>query len=529
MATLVDTQVFEAQLVLSEDKDNGRLVARGPFGRADIPTANGRIYRTKLWERELGKLSEKVKNRRCLGMLDHPKDGKTALSGGSHLITGAVLESDGTIMGAAEILPTPAGKILETLIRSGVKVGISSRGVGTTTPKGNGKQEVNDDYNLMTWDFVADPANATSYPEFHAEDVQLEQPQMEEIMTTEKMTEETLRELYPDLVEGIMEDAIGAAIQELSTEDENEAAHEAALSQMQDRLMGMVREERSGIEEEVRSDLMSDPSLGGPRLVVENLVEMLRPYMLDEDVDAVVSNYEEALVEAQEDIETLAGDNAEKDVIIDQLLQVSEDLGRRYYMAETLMLIEDAQVAGRIVSLVGNPGNYDDNDDFKGALRAAIASVRDDASYHEDAGDEIDALEEENAALKQALSESVGIGEMLSVRAYAEKRIANHPLSPAIRGLMEEHSPTSQEDVEAMVEAVEKNYEPSDEYGAVAASLGGGLSHLTEGDEDVSTVLDEDLGGEDSSMFLGMSRRELQQRAGIIGEDDNGNGNNFPY
>jgi len=522
MNTLVDTQIFEAKLELTEGK-NGRVVARGPFAMADVPTANGRVYPRKLWEREIGKLEEKVKDRRCVGMLDHPSDGKTSLRGASHLITGLSFDGD-TVVGEAEILPTPDGQILKALIESGVKVGVSSRGTGTTKPLGNGKQEVNDDYGLMTWDFVADPAAANSYPTFHTEQEHQLAPQMEDDMAKE-MTEAKLRELYPDLVETIVQGEMENAVRSL----EDEEAQQARMEQMiQDRLIKMISDERMGLEEQVRSDLMSDPSVGGARMVVENLVEMLRPYMLDEDAEAVVGNYEQALEEANEALVKALDDNETKDVIIDQLMTVSEDLGRRYFMMETLMMLEDAAISGRIISLVGNPSNYDTNDEFKEAFKGAIAAVRDDALAHETNDEEITKMEAENQHLKQALAESIEVGKALAVRAYAEKRLANHPLAPTVRRIMEEHSPTSQDEFEVMVEAVERNYEPSDEYGMVSSGLGGGLSHLTEGDEDMDDVLSEDFGGNGEGMFLGLNRREIQKKAGILSEDEDDNGK-LPY
>ncbi len=126
-----------------------------------------------------------------------------------------------------------------------------------------------------------------------------------------------------------------------------------------------------------------------------------------------------------------------------------------------------------------------------------------------------------------ALNEAIEIGRIAAVRAYGERRIGDHPLAPSIRRLMEEHSPASEEEVDALVEAVERNYEPSDEYGSVSASLGGGLSHLTEGDEDFDGNLDEGFGGNGEGMFLGATRREIQRQAGILSEDDD-NGN-MPY
>lgn len=520
MAVLVDTNVFKLTLVES-DNGSGRLVARGPFARADIPTANGRVYTGKLWEREIKKLGDKIERRSCFGMLDHPKDGKTALQGASHLVTDLSLNGD-TLIGEAEILATPNGSILKALIESGASIGISSRGVGTTRKTGDGKDEVQDDYNLLTFDFVADPANATSWPEFHAEDTQAGSGSVipEDTMG---MTIDELRENYPDEVQKIIDMAKREALAEQPPTDESAKAIER-------RLISMVREERETIEEQVRSEAMSDPAVGGARLALESVSKILRPYLLDEDAQALVSNLEENLDDAHKVITGKDAENEKLRHALTELMSISEELGRRYYMQAALSLIEDGAVSGRIVSLVGSPMRYGTNDEFKSGLKAAIEMVRDEAERTESESEAVSDLAEENEALRAALNEATDIGKKLAVRAYAERRLAHHPQAAAIRRLVDENTPSAREDVDALVESFENEHPPSEDFEMISASMGGGLSHLTEGEETVAEVLYEQKSGSNSDGngdFLGVDMAEIRSLAGL--SNGGSNGDNFPY
>ena len=155
---IADAMPFTYQITESA---SGRMRVEGVFQRSDVPNANKRVYPRSLWEKELKekRIMEAMSSRAMFGELDHPSDGKTSLKRVSHIITGLQLESDGTVTGAAEILPTPAGEILKVLFESGAQVGISSRGSGSVN---NGV--VAEDYKLSTFDFVARPSTPGALP-----------------------------------------------------------------------------------------------------------------------------------------------------------------------------------------------------------------------------------------------------------------------------------------------------------------------------------------------------------------------------
>jgi hypothetical protein len=137
------------------------LIVDGILATAEIKNGNGRYYARELWEREMAKYTDTIKQRRAMGELDHPESQIINLKNVSHLITEYWWDGD-NIMGKIEILPTPSGQILEALIRRNVTLGVSSRGMGSLEQRGN-VMEVQDDFELLCWDFVSTPSNPGSY------------------------------------------------------------------------------------------------------------------------------------------------------------------------------------------------------------------------------------------------------------------------------------------------------------------------------------------------------------------------------
>jgi hypothetical protein len=162
MITLQDVFIVENLSIINEGK-SGPLKIRGIFQRADEANQNKRIYPQKVLESQVKNLTEAIKERRLVGELDHPTYDMVKLSNASHLITGLSFQGK-EVIGEAEILPTPAGKVVEGLIRGGVKIGISSRGMGTLSEGRNGTKTVNEDFRLVTFDIVADPSTRGAYP-----------------------------------------------------------------------------------------------------------------------------------------------------------------------------------------------------------------------------------------------------------------------------------------------------------------------------------------------------------------------------
>ena len=159
---LVETINFSPVRALTESRsDRGNPVVEGILATVETINENGRFYKKSIWEREIDKYKQLVAEKRALGELDHPDSMNINLKNVCHNITD--LWWDGkNIMGKLEILPTPSGQIVKNLIDNGITLGVSSRGTGTLQQR-DGVNEVQDDFELLCWDFVSTPSNPGSF------------------------------------------------------------------------------------------------------------------------------------------------------------------------------------------------------------------------------------------------------------------------------------------------------------------------------------------------------------------------------
>ena len=146
-------------LVERSIKENKPLMVSGIIQRAEAKNQNGRIYPKDILEREIKKYAEgPVKERRAMGELDHPESSVINLQNVSHNIVEVKMKGN-DVYGKVEILSTPAGNILKELFRNGITVGISSRGMGSVKENmSEGTVEVQDDFELLCFDFVSTPS-----------------------------------------------------------------------------------------------------------------------------------------------------------------------------------------------------------------------------------------------------------------------------------------------------------------------------------------------------------------------------------
>ena len=140
-----------------EDGNGKKMLIKGVLQRADAANQNKRIYPRPILEREYKKYLDLVHERRAMGELDHPDSSVVNLSNVSHIVT-EMSWDENDLLGVIEVLPTPSGKILEALLRASVKVGISSRGLGSVSENNNGTVEVQDDFELLSFDMVSNPS-----------------------------------------------------------------------------------------------------------------------------------------------------------------------------------------------------------------------------------------------------------------------------------------------------------------------------------------------------------------------------------
>ena len=159
---IVDYLPFEISresITESLKENDGKLVVKGVLQRANAKNQNGRVYPTEILQREAKVYHENfIKQKRALGELDHPDSSVVNLQNTSHNVTEMHFNGD-DLVGTVEVLGTPSGNILKELFKSGIKLGISSRGLGSVESIGeNGAQQVQPDFELIAFDFVSNPS-----------------------------------------------------------------------------------------------------------------------------------------------------------------------------------------------------------------------------------------------------------------------------------------------------------------------------------------------------------------------------------
>jgi hypothetical protein len=151
---LIETNLFEGRI---QESENGVVLVKGVLQRAGAENQNGRVYPMQILQREAKKYETLIKERRALGELDHPDSSVINLKNVSHNIKEIHWEGN-DLVGTVEILPTPSGNILKELLKAGILLGISSRGMGSTRPMEGNKVVVGEDFELIGWDFVSNPS-----------------------------------------------------------------------------------------------------------------------------------------------------------------------------------------------------------------------------------------------------------------------------------------------------------------------------------------------------------------------------------
>lgn len=140
-----------------------KILMKGILQKADTLNQNGRIYPRAVLEREVRNYQKFIIENRAVGELDHPDSSVVNLKNVSHVVREAFMESNGAVMGTIEVLgKTPSGAILAGLVESGIKLGISSRGVGSTRKQGE-YYVVQDDFQLICWDMVSEPSTPGAF------------------------------------------------------------------------------------------------------------------------------------------------------------------------------------------------------------------------------------------------------------------------------------------------------------------------------------------------------------------------------
>lgn len=157
---------FKRDLIKEARERNGPIVIPNVvLQKAETRNQNRRVYPMSVLQREMENYSKAIRERRAVGELDHPERSTVNLAEVSHLITNAKWDGH-VVRGDIEVLPTPKGKIMESLLEAGVLMGVSSRGVGSTDKQHTNEGEVdmvNDDYQIICFDVVSEPSTPGAY------------------------------------------------------------------------------------------------------------------------------------------------------------------------------------------------------------------------------------------------------------------------------------------------------------------------------------------------------------------------------
>lgn len=153
---------FGLEVLSEQSEKSGKMFLKGIMQKADTLNQNGRIYTKSVLEREIRNYQKFIIENRATAELDHPDSSVVSLKNVSHIVREAYFKGD-TVYGVVEVLDKlPNGKILRDLVESGVKVGISSRGVGSTKKEGD-YDVVQDDFQIICFDIVSEPSTTGAF------------------------------------------------------------------------------------------------------------------------------------------------------------------------------------------------------------------------------------------------------------------------------------------------------------------------------------------------------------------------------
>lgn len=458
------------QLTESTVGDNRFLFAKGEFGRADVATQNRRIYPRNIWEREIRKIYEAMSQGKVMGELDHPQDGKTSLKRVSHLMSSLSLHDDGTIYGEAKILLNDHGKQLRSILEAGGAIGVSSRGMGSTSMNEDGFEVVQDDYGYMTHDFVADPAVITSYPRFQTEvrwiepkTVIAENNPSESKLTEESSMEKTEKESAQKLVESEIQKKLEEQKVQLLKESEAVLAEKVKLA----------KEEALT---EAKKILEADPKYAAANVAFEDVKKAVRAFILPEDTETVVRAKDAEIASLKESLAKLESDkkDSEKKLVekIEEIGNVADRLAAHLHFYKKLS--ESGSNLDAMKKLVGTPkaesvaqvdslfASAKKSLDESIAQEAKLAQIK--KELEEKYAAEQKALKERNEKLDGALQESLRLNKELGMMKYVEEKTRGNPNASKIRGMCE--GKTNRKEVDEIIKRFAVAPVVSEDYNA---------------------------------------------------------------
>lgn len=176
---------------ISKHEEGKPLILNGILQKANTLNQNGRVYPRNILEREIRNYEKLIRENRAFGELDHANEPIVNMKNISHVIREIWMEGD-VVYGKVEILPTPSGKIIEALISRKCKPGISSRALGSLR-KENNVNVVQDDLQIICWDFVSEPSTPGAF--MMAESKQYDENTIRKIFTKSDLVDRAVNEI----------------------------------------------------------------------------------------------------------------------------------------------------------------------------------------------------------------------------------------------------------------------------------------------------------------------------------------------
>lgn len=435
----------------------------------------------------------------------------TELNRASHIITNLEVR-DGIVVGEAQILDTERGRNLKAILEAGAKVGISSRGHGSVRMNERGEDVVQDDYRLVTFDFVADPADAHAIPEVFYEH-------------KENQMERTEAEKAQDFALEV----------EKARKEGRQTAEDSLREEFEKEVLVRLGELRAEVTESVRKELLGDPEVALAKTALESIKSAIRPFVLPEDAKTVTEAKDAEIAKLQNQIAEQTLKIKELEEQNTTLEAVAKEAGYKFFVERSIAGDVDAPL---IRDLIGDVTRYTSSKDLKETIvrvRTELVAKREEARKlkeqieQEQIADQTrkeadrvralkqeKALREENSQLRSALEKSVQANKEMGLQLYAEARLANHPKAGSIRPLIESAHAQTREEIDGII----SQFREPQLDGAEIESVRARVRSVTRGGFS-STPLEEESPAQRSTSFaplahlgLGVDMADLKRLSG---------------
>jgi hypothetical protein len=497
------SDLVESRLDIVERKGGNTLRVRGEFAKADVATENKRKYPRGLWEKNIERLRPRMEELKVYGELDHPCDGKTALSRTSHLVTGLELDDKGLVYGEAIILNTDSGRNLRAIIEGGGKVGVSSRGYGSTKPDKEGNDVVGEDYRLVTFDFVAEPADSSAYPDIYFEGVEMDGGQ--ESMEKQEEQEEQEKQEDMNAIEEVIEEKVGEVIEE-------------KVEELSDALLTDIVDLKSSLRAEILEELSLDPELAGSKRVLDDIKALVLPLVHPSDFEAVLEERDHKIRSLRAKLRGCAKKRVELEEENYRLAAVAKEVGYKLFLERFVSGDPNAEL---ICNIVGDVNRFETSAELKECIVATQIRLQEQQEKDEQQEQKFVVEKEEMRAvvdkMTSALEDALAANQELALELYIEKKLTHNPHASKIKEILEGMNLTSKADVDRVVSAYREPKKDSEQLEQVRTRVrrmtGGGsadfesLDHANE-NRPVKKYT-EDFNG------LGTSLSELRKLAGV--------------